>query len=124
MRPRTRAGGTSKTAAQPAGVVTIPTANVSPSGSFTAGRSCGPMRKPRSARNGTPRPSFGTCRIGSPRTNTATVDPVGAIFSRAYGAVPRAYQIDSTTRSSGAPTGRILKSNVKGGPGEAPTRPP
>ena len=65
------------------GLATIPTAKVSPVGSFTTGRTCGPMMNPRSATIGVPAPLSGVSKIGSPRTTTATDDPVGAIFSRA-----------------------------------------
>ena len=75
-------------------VVTTPTQSVRPVGSLVSGRSCGPMRNPVVARNGVP--PAGVCRIGGPRTIPATVDPVGAIRSRAYGIWPRACQIDST----------------------------
>jgi hypothetical protein len=45
-RPRSVAGASPKAGRQPTAVVTIPTQNVSPRGSLTIGRSCGPMRKP------------------------------------------------------------------------------
>jgi hypothetical protein len=61
---------------QPTGVVTIPTQYVSPRGSLTMGRSCGPMRKPVAATRAVSVPVV-VCRIGSPRTTAATVEPVG-----------------------------------------------
>ena len=54
-RPAIGAGSSPSAARQPTGVVTMPTANVSPVGSLVTGRSWGPMRNPRSARTGTAR---------------------------------------------------------------------
>ena len=81
-RPATAAGSTPSPAWHPTGVVTIPTATVSPVGSLVTGRSCGPIRNPRSARSGTALGPPTVSMIGSPNTMTATVDPVGATRSR------------------------------------------
>ena len=71
------------------------------------------MRNPRSARSGTALGPPAVSMIGSPSTMTATVDPVGATFSRRYGIVPRAYQTEPTARPSGPPGVRMRKSNAK-----------
>ena len=60
----------------------MPSAKVSPVGSLVTGPSCGPMRNPASAQNGVERGPLAVSMIGSPSTMTATVDPVGATFSR------------------------------------------
>jgi hypothetical protein len=92
-------------------VVTIPTQYVSPCGSLTIGRSCGPIRKPVPVTSAVPAPT-GVCRIGSPRTTAATVEPVGAIRSRAPVIRPRANQIDSTNRPVSPLTARDRYSNT------------
>ena len=102
--PAESPGASPRAGRQPTGVVTIPTQNVSPWGSLTIGRSCGPMRKPLSATRAVPSPT-GVCRMGSPRTTAATVDPVGAIRSRTPVIRPRANQIHSTKRPVSPPSG-------------------
>jgi hypothetical protein len=110
-RPRSVAGARPKAGRQPTGVVTIPTQNVSPRGSLTIGLSCGPIRKPVSVTRAVPSPT-GVCRMASPRTTAATVDPVGAIRSRAPVIRPRANQTNSTKRLISPPTRRGTYSNT------------
>ena len=68
----------------------IPTAWVSPVGSLSTERFCGPITYPVAVVKDLSAPPSGVAMIGAPSTITATQDPVGAIRSRRYPIPPRA----------------------------------
>ena len=92
----------------------IPTAWVSPVGSLSTGRFCGPIKYPVAVVKDLPAPPSGVAMIGAPSTITATQDPVGTIRSRRYPIPPRANHTDSTNQARSPSGSRDTK--VEGTP--------